>query len=189
MHRASFDEDRRCDQGVEQRTLKRRAAGSTTAHRELPVAASAATTASATPTPAPRAVEATPEGTVVVGGGSAGAGPAGNGPVSTRIQAPPSLRGYAYLLSVIQGWTALPWLWSIRQSTLVLGGGDGRILPLANSRILARCIPRRGWRSSTAVDTLFLLQQAREVAPFIEEFLASERPVRRISQPRSVSCV
>jgi hypothetical protein len=27
---------------------------------------------------------------------------------STRIQAPPSLRGYAYLLSVIQGWTALP---------------------------------------------------------------------------------
>ena len=57
---------------------------------------------------------------------------------STRIQAPPSLRGYAYLLYVIQGWTALPWLWSIRQSTVVLGGGDGRILPLANARILAR---------------------------------------------------
>jgi pimeloyl-ACP methyl ester carboxylesterase len=108
--------------------------------------------------------------------------------VSTRIQAPPSLRGYAYLLSVIQRCAALPWRWSIRQSMLVLGGGDGRHPAPRNSRILA-LHPQARPQVVHGSGHLFVLQQAREVAPFIEEFSASERPVRRISQPRSGSCV
>jgi poly(3-hydroxyalkanoate) depolymerase len=92
---------------------------------------------------------------------------------AARVQAPPSLRGYFYLLWAIQGWTALPWLWSIQQPTLVLGGDDDRILPLCNSRILARCIRNARLEVVRGGGHMFLLHQAREVAPYIEEFLAN----------------
>ena len=41
------------------------------------------------------------------------------------------------------GWTSLPWLWRLRQPTLVLAGDDDPIVPLVNGRILARLHPRR----------------------------------------------
>ena len=50
-------------------------------------------------------------------------------------------RGYYYQLAAMTGWTSLPFLSLLRQPTLVLGGDDDPIIPLANARMLARLIP------------------------------------------------
>ncbi len=60
----------------------------------------------------------------------------------------PSLRGYLGQIYAISGWTSMPWLWRLRQQTLVLAGDDDPIVPLVNGRILARCIPHAQLRPS-----------------------------------------
>jgi len=52
-----------------------------------------------------------------------------------------SQRGYLYQLAAGAGWTSLPFLPLIRQPTLVMGGDDDPIVPLANARLMARLIP------------------------------------------------
>src|SRR5438034_850460 len=45
-------------------------------------------------------------------------------------------RGYLYQLLAGMGWTSLPWLWLIRQPTLILAGNEDPILPLINAKIM-----------------------------------------------------
>src|SRR6516225_2340355 len=49
--------------------------------------------------------------------------------------------GYFYQLLAMTGWTSVPWLWSLRQPTLVLMGSDDPLVPVINGRILAQLIP------------------------------------------------
>lgn len=49
--------------------------------------------------------------------------------------------GYAYQLGAVACWTSLPFLRLIRQPTLVMGGDDDPIVPLANAKLLATLIP------------------------------------------------
>jgi len=44
------------------------------------------------------------------------------------------------LLAMI-GWTSVPWLWRLRQPTLVLSGTDDPLIPASNARLLAHLIP------------------------------------------------
>jgi poly(3-hydroxyoctanoate) depolymerase len=85
---------------------------------------------------------------------------------------PPSLRGYLYQLWAIQGWTALPWLWSLRQPTLVLAGDDDRITPAINGRLLACSIPGARLGIIRGGGHLFLIQRPHEVTPLVNAFLA-----------------
>jgi pimeloyl-ACP methyl ester carboxylesterase len=80
--------------------------------------------------------------------------------------------GYLYQLLAMAGWSSLPWLWSIRQPTLVLMGRDDPLVPPINGEILARCIPNAQLRM---IDDghLFLVTSAVEVAALIEMFLAN----------------
>ncbi|CAB3769037.1 poly(3-hydroxyalkanoate) depolymerase [Paraburkholderia humisilvae] len=91
---------------------------------------------------------------------------------SRHIQAPGG-RGYLYQLLAVAGWTSLPWLAALRQTTLVLHGDDDPIVPLSNAKILATCI-----RNATlhVVDDghLLLITRAPEVAPVVREFLRRE---------------
>ncbi|SIO04602.1 poly(3-hydroxyalkanoate) depolymerase [Paraburkholderia phenazinium] len=91
---------------------------------------------------------------------------------SRHIQAPRG-RGYLYQLLAASGWTSLPWLGGLRQTTLVMHGNDDPIVPLANAKILAARI-----RNATlqVIDDghLFLITRAREVAPAIKRFLRQE---------------
>jgi poly(3-hydroxyalkanoate) depolymerase len=79
--------------------------------------------------------------------------------------------GYLYQLLAMAGWSSLPWLWSIRQPTLVLMGRDDPLVPPINGEILARCIPKAQLRM---IDDghLFLVTSAVEAAALIEMFLA-----------------
>lgn len=50
-------------------------------------------------------------------------------------------RGYFYQMLGGVGWTSLPWLFQLRQPTLILHGDDDPIVPLVNARIMHRLIP------------------------------------------------
>lgn len=50
--------------------------------------------------------------------------------------------GYLYQLLAMIGWTSLPWLSSLQQSTLILMGRDDPLFPVANGHILARLNPK-----------------------------------------------
>lgn len=88
---------------------------------------------------------------------------------SRHIQAPRG-RGYLYQLLAAWGWSSLPWLGSLRQTTLVMHGNDDPIVPLVNAKILAARI-----RHATlyVIDDghLFLIARAKEVAPVVRRFL------------------
>ena len=79
--------------------------------------------------------------------------------------------GYLYQLLAMAGWTSLPWLWRLRQPTLVLAGRDDPIVPLANGRILAHLIPNARLE---IIDEghLFMVTRPDETAARIEAFLA-----------------
>jgi poly(3-hydroxyalkanoate) depolymerase len=91
---------------------------------------------------------------------------------SRHIEAPRG-RGYLYQLLAASGWTSLPWLGGLRQTTLVMHGNDDPIVPLTNAKILAARI-----RNATlhVIDDghLFLITRAREVAPIVKRFLRQE---------------
>jgi poly(3-hydroxyalkanoate) depolymerase len=83
----------------------------------------------------------------------------------------PSTWGYLGQLFAISGWTSLPWLWSLRQPTLVLAGDDDPIVPLVNGRILARCIPYARLHVVRGGGHLFLLEQPARIAAVVAGFL------------------
>jgi poly(3-hydroxyalkanoate) depolymerase len=81
-----------------------------------------------------------------------------------------SERGYLYQLLATVGWTSLPWLWTLKQPTLILAGGDDPIVPAVNARIMARLMPNA--RLEIVDDGhLFLVTRPVESAAIIEKFL------------------
>jgi poly(3-hydroxyalkanoate) depolymerase len=79
--------------------------------------------------------------------------------------------GYFYQLLAMTGWTSLPWLWSLKQPTLVIAGTDDPIVPLVNGRVLAHFIPNA--RLETIDDGhLFMVTRPDETAAITEAFLA-----------------
>lgn len=86
--------------------------------------------------------------------------------------------GYLFQLLALVGWTSLPWLWSLRQPTLILMGSDDPIVPLINGRILARLIPN----STLQViedGHMFMVTKPVETAAVIEEFLSDQSVASR----------
>jgi poly(3-hydroxyalkanoate) depolymerase len=81
-------------------------------------------------------------------------------------------RGYLYQILAGWGWTSLPFLPLIRQSTLLLAGDDDPIIPLANARIMAALLPKvrlhiyRGGH-------LGLVTEAAQLAPTVDTFLTA----------------
>jgi poly(3-hydroxyalkanoate) depolymerase len=86
----------------------------------------------------------------------------------------PSLRGYLGQIYAISGWTSMPWLWRLRQQTLVLAGDDDPIVPLVNGRILARCIPHAQLRVVRGGGHLFVLESPASTAALVAGFLTTE---------------
>jgi len=98
------------------------------------------------------------------------------GHLAARLGKPPSSQGYRRQLWAVQGWTGLPWLRGLEQSTLVLAGDDDPLVPVANGRILARLIPHARLVVVRGGGHLFLLQLAREMATLIADFVMEAGP-------------
>ena len=88
-----------------------------------------------------------------------------------RFSEAPSLRGYLYQLYAISFWTGLPWLWRLRQPTLVLIGDDDPIVPVVNGRILTWLIPDARLEIIRGGGHLFPLERPTEIAALVAEFL------------------
>jgi poly(3-hydroxyalkanoate) depolymerase len=83
----------------------------------------------------------------------------------------PSVRGYAGQLYSIAGWTSAPWLWRLRQPTLVLAGDDDPIVPVVNGRLLAWLMPNATLHVVPGGGHLFVLEQPAAIAAQVAEFL------------------
>lgn len=84
---------------------------------------------------------------------------------------PPSLAGYTSQLYAIARWTSLPWLHQLRPPTLIVAGDDDPVVPLANARLLAACIPDSRLHVVPGGGHLLLVDQVEEVAPVLRAFL------------------
>lgn len=83
---------------------------------------------------------------------------------------PSSNAGYMLQLLAMTGWTSVPWLWRLRQPTLVLSGTDDPLIPAANARLLAHLIPNA---QLELVDDghLFVVTDPVNTAQTVEAFL------------------
>lgn len=79
-------------------------------------------------------------------------------------------RGYYYQLAAMVGWTSLPFLGLLRQPTLVMGGDDDPIIPVANPRMQAALIPHAQLHVYHG-GHLAILTEADELAPVVDAFL------------------
>lgn len=78
--------------------------------------------------------------------------------------------GYFLQLFAMSGWTSLPWLWMLRQPTLILAGTDDPLVPVINARMLHAMIPNS--RLELLDDGhLFLVTKPKQSAAMIEAFL------------------
>ena len=78
--------------------------------------------------------------------------------------------GYFLQLFAMSGWTSLPWLWLLRQPTLILAGTDDPLVPVVNARLLHSMIPNS--RLELLDDGhLFLVTKPQQSAARIEAFL------------------
>jgi poly(3-hydroxyalkanoate) depolymerase len=85
-------------------------------------------------------------------------------------------RGYYYQLAAMAGWSSLPFLGLLRQPTLVMGGDDDPIIPVANPRLQARLIPHSRLHVYHG-GHLAILTEADELAPVVEAFLDDTDPL------------
>jgi poly(3-hydroxyalkanoate) depolymerase len=84
-------------------------------------------------------------------------------------------RGYYYQLLAMTGWASLPFLGLLRQPTLVMGGTDDPIIPVANPRLQARRIPHARLHLYDG-GHLGIVTEAEELAPVVDAFLDEELP-------------
>lgn len=79
--------------------------------------------------------------------------------------------GYALQLLAMTGWTSLPWLWTLRQPTLVMAGTDDPLVPVANAKLLSALIPRA--RLELVDDGhLFMVTRPQSSARLVQDFLS-----------------
>lgn len=88
-----------------------------------------------------------------------------------RFAKPPGLAGYIAQLYALSFWTALPWLRTLPQRTLVLHGDDDPIVPAANGRKLAKHIPDSTLHVVEGGGHLFILERPAEIAVLVDDFL------------------
>jgi pimeloyl-ACP methyl ester carboxylesterase len=87
------------------------------------------------------------------------------------ICSPRNIPAALYDMAPLFGWTSLPWLWAIRQPTLVICGDDDPIARPVNHRIMAALIPRAQLHVVAGGGHLVLMDSPARVAPVITSFL------------------
>ena len=86
-----------------------------------------------------------------------------------------SLLGYYGQILAVAAWSSMSWLHRLPQPTLVIGGTDDPLVPVANARMLADRIPNA--RLRLIEDGHMLMQTSlNQVAPLLLEFLREAHP-------------
>jgi poly(3-hydroxyalkanoate) depolymerase len=111
-------------------------------------------------------------------GGGARADPSGVKRHFDRQRTVGSRRAYLYQLLAGSVWTSVFALPLIRQGTLIVAGTDDPIIPVANARIMAGLLPHATLHLHPG-GHMDLITNAADLAPVIEAFRGSHRPVQR----------
>lgn len=82
------------------------------------------------------------------------------------------LTGVYYQVAAFSGWSSMPWLWTLRVPTLVLGGSEDPMAPAINSHLLASLIPRAELHIVKDGGHLFPFDRAEETSEKINGFLS-----------------
>jgi len=93
--------------------------------------------------------------------------------------------GYYLQLAAAMGWTSLPWLFLLRQPTLIMAGADDPLVPVVNAHIMHRLIPDARL-AIMECGHLFLVTLPVESAGVVESFLTQAPAPRRRPRRRSV---
>ncbi len=90
---------------------------------------------------------------------------------SLHMTRAPSLRAAMLRMSALMGWTSLPWMWAIRQPTLIVAGNDDPVTRLFNHKVMARMIPKARLHVVPDGGHMVLLDSPERVGPVISKFL------------------
>ena len=93
-----------------------------------------------------------------------------------RIRPPQTVLAALYRVAPLVGWTSLPWLWAIRQPTLLVCGDDDPVTPRLNHQIMAALMPDAQLHSVGGGGHLMLIDSPARVAPVIITFLSGGQP-------------
>lgn len=94
---------------------------------------------------------------------------------ASRLRHPPPLLGYAFQMSAGTVWSSLPWLGSVRNSTLVLTGAEDGVIPPANGIQLARLLPKSRLHVVPNGGHLFVFDPDGPGIELLESFFSSTR--------------
>ncbi len=89
-------------------------------------------------------------------------------------EAAPSPVGYALQMTAFSLFHSLPWLHRVQQPTLVLTGTDDRLVPMANSAVLAAHLPNARLRVFERWGHYLLHDPASGAAATVADFLGAE---------------
>jgi pimeloyl-ACP methyl ester carboxylesterase len=94
--------------------------------------------------------------------------------VCARLAHPPTPLGYAYQLWAAASWSSLLWLHRVEVPTLVLSGGNDRLVPPANAVQLASLLPTSRLHLFPEAAHLLMFYGDRAAPRLLADFFASE---------------
>ena len=94
--------------------------------------------------------------------------------------------GYYLQLAAACGWTSLPWLFTLRQPTLIMAGADDPLVPTINAHVMQWLIPDARLEILDC-GHLFLVTRAEESARLVESFLTERAAGSPVPRPRHAS--
>jgi len=92
---------------------------------------------------------------------------------SMHIRRPRSIQAAIYRMVPLFGWSSLPWLWTIRQPTLLICGDDDPITPHVNHAIMAMMMRDARLHTVRGGGHLALVDSPAQIAPVIAAFLGA----------------
>ena len=103
-----------------------------------------------------------------------------------HIRRPSNFLAAMYRMVPLVGWSSLPWLWAIRQPTLIVCGDDDPITPRVNHSIMATLMPHARLHTVRGGGHLALVDSPGQIGPVIAEFLGGQA-TRAQRQPAPAS--
>lgn len=101
---------------------------------------------------------------------------------------PPGQRGYLFQMLAMVGWTSLPFIPFLNVPTLVMAGDNDKIVPLINSRLIAKVMPNARLHVVHGGGHLFIVTRIAEILPVMKGFLdGPPPPPRSIHATRAVA--
>ncbi len=86
----------------------------------------------------------------------------------------PSTRGYVLQMTAFSMFNSLPWLHRVRQPTLLLSGSHDRLIPVANSAVLAAYLPNARLRVLRNWGHYLLHDAASGAGEIVTDFLSAD---------------